>query len=138
MGRAREARAKRETITKRQWPEVKFKEKRAINLEEHQKIIAPEVNPERKAFYQLCWHLGGSQGDIARLRGEDVDCQYQIVSFTRQKTGVAVLVHLGAEALNLFKDLPSVGMLFPHLSGVRASDRATKFKSPCRQLGIQE
>ncbi len=48
-------------IPKRQWPAVKFKEKRAITLEEHQKIIAAEVNPERKALYQLCWHLGASQ-----------------------------------------------------------------------------
>ncbi|HWY31514.1 MAG TPA: hypothetical protein VNX46_12200, partial [Candidatus Acidoferrum sp.] len=60
-------------VPKRQWPEVRFKEKRAITLEEHRKIIAAEVNPERKAFYQLCWHLGGSQGDIANLKGEDVD-----------------------------------------------------------------
>jgi len=34
-------------IPKRQWPAVKFKEKRGITLEEHQKIIAAEVNPER-------------------------------------------------------------------------------------------
>ena len=37
-------------VPKRQWPAVKFKEKRAITLEEHQKIIAAEVNPERKAL----------------------------------------------------------------------------------------
>ena len=54
-------------IPKRQWPAVKFKDKRAITLEEHQKIIAAEVNPERKTLYQLCWHLGASQGDIANL-----------------------------------------------------------------------
>ena len=35
----------------------KFKEKRAITLEEHQRIIAAEVNPERKTLYQLCSHL---------------------------------------------------------------------------------
>ena len=64
-------------LAKRQWPQVKFKEKRAITLEEHQRIIAAEVNPERKAFYQLCWHLGASQGDIANLKGEDVDWQHQ-------------------------------------------------------------
>jgi hypothetical protein len=52
---------------------VQFKEKRAITLEEHQQIIAAEVNPERKALYQLCWHLGGSEGDIASLKAEDVD-----------------------------------------------------------------
>ena len=123
-------------VPKRQWPAVKFKEKRAITLEEHQKIIAAEVNPERKALYQLCWHLGASQGDIANLKGEDVDWQNCTVSFTRKKTGVAVLVHLGHEALNVFKDLPSEGMLFPYLASVRAGDRATEFGQRCRRLGI--
>ena len=38
-------------IPRKQWPPVRFKEKRAITLEEHQKIIAAERNPERKAHY---------------------------------------------------------------------------------------
>jgi integrase len=105
--------------------------------EEHQKIIAAEVNPERKTHYQLCWHLGASQGDIAKLKGEDVDWTDNTISFVRKKTSVPVLVHLGAEALNLFKDLPSEGPLFPYLSRVRAGDRATEFASRCRQLGIK-
>ena len=123
-------------IPKRQWPIVRFKEKRAVTLEEHQRIIAAEVNPERKTLYQLCWHLGASQGDIANLKGEDLDWQNGTVSFVRKKTGVPVIVHLGTEALNLFKDLPAEGMLFPYLSRVRAGDRATEFGSRCRQLGI--
>ena len=53
-------------LPKRQWPKVKFKEKRAIKFEEHQRIIAAEVNPERKTLYQLCWHLGASQADPPR------------------------------------------------------------------------
>ena len=101
-------------IPKRQWPAVRFKDKRAITLEEHQQIIAAEVNPERKALYQLCWHLGASQGDIANLKGEDVDWQNGTVSFVRKKTGVPVIVHLGAEALNVFKDLPAEGVLLPY------------------------
>ena len=124
-------------IPRRQWPAIHYKEKRAITLEEHQLIIAAEVNPERKTLYQLCWHLGASQGDIASLKGEDVDWQNGTVSFTRKKTGVPVLIHLGAEALNLFKDLPSEGALFPYLSRVRAGDRATEFASRCRQLKIE-
>jgi integrase len=124
-------------VPKRQWPAVKFKDKRAITFEEHQKIIAAELNPERKMMYQLCWHLGASQGDIANLKGEDVDWQNQTISFVRKKTSVPVLVHLGTEALNLFKDLPAEGMLFPYLASVRASDRATEFRSRCRQLGIK-
>ena len=123
-------------IPKRQWPAVRFKDKRAITFEEHQQIIAAEVNPERKALYQLCWHLGGSQGDIANLKGQDVDWTNGTVSFFRKKTGMPVLVHLGAEALNLFKDLPAEGVLFPYLSRVRANDRVTEFRSRCRQLGI--
>jgi integrase len=123
-------------IPKRQWPAVKFKDKRAITLDEHQRIIAAEVNPERKRLYQLCWHLGASQGDIANLKGEDVDWTNGTVSFTRKKTGVPVLIHLGHEALNLFKDLPGEGVLFPYLSRLRAGDRATEFGSRCRQLGI--
>jgi integrase len=43
---------------------------------------------------------------------------------------------LGGEALNLFKDLPGEGPLFPYLSRVRAGDRATEFGQRCRQLNI--
>jgi integrase len=123
-------------IPKRQWPQVKFKAKRAITQAEHQQIITAEVNPERKALYQLCWHLGANQGDIANLKGEDVDWENQAISFSHKKTGVPVIVNLWAEALNLFKELPAKGMLFPYLSTVRAGDRATEFGQRCRRLGI--
>ena len=88
-------------IPRRQWPAIRFKDKRAITLAEHQKIVAAEVNPERRTLYQLCWHLGASQGDIAALKGEDVDWANNTISFFRKKTGVPVLVHLGSDALNL-------------------------------------
>ena len=35
-------------IPRRQWPAIHYKEKRAITYEEHQQILAAEVNPERK------------------------------------------------------------------------------------------
>jgi integrase len=124
-------------IPKRQWPAVQFKEKRAITREEHEKIIEAEKNPERRALYQLCWELGASQGDIANLKAEDVDWESGTVSFTRRKTGVPVIVHLGQVAQNVLNDLPSEGMLFPYLSTVRAGDRATEFGQRCRQLGIK-
>jgi hypothetical protein len=99
-------------IPRRQWPAIHYKEKRAITLEEHQKIIAAEVNPERKMLYQLCWHLGASQGDIASLKGEDVDWKNGTLSFTRKKTGVPVLVHLGGEVLNCSKICPAKARCF--------------------------
>ena len=57
-------------IVKRQWPRLDYKEKRAITHAEHQAILALEHNLERKAFYELCWHLGGSQSDIANLQAD--------------------------------------------------------------------
>jgi integrase len=123
-------------IPKRQWPAVRYKEKRAITMEEHQKIVAHETNPERKAFYQLCWHLGASQGDVANLSGEDIDWDNRTIGFFRRKTGVPVVVHLGKEALNLLKDLAADGPLFPYLATVRSGDRATEFKQRCAGLGI--
>ena len=127
----------RSIIPKRQWPAVQFKEKRAITIAEHQAIINREKNLERKTYYELCWHLGGSQGDIAKLKAEDVDWENRTISFTRKKTGVPVILHLGEEALNTLKDLPSEGLLFPYLSRVRAGDRATEFKQRCVGLGIR-
>ncbi len=124
-------------IPKRQWPAVKFKEKRAITFAEHQAIISREKNMERKKFYELGWHLGASQGDIASLKADDVDWENRTISFTRKKTGVPVILHLGEEALNTLKDLPGEGLLFPYLSRVRAGDRATEFKQRCRRLGIE-
>lgn len=81
--------------------------------------------------------MGGSQGDIACLNAGDVDWKNRAISFTRKKTGVPVLLHLGEEALNTFKDLPGDGLLFPYLARLRACDRATEFKQRCRGLSIQ-
>ena len=52
---------------------IRFKEKRAITAEEHAGIVERERHPERKAFYQLGWHLGASEFDLANLQAEDVD-----------------------------------------------------------------
>ncbi|MEX2044544.1 MAG: tyrosine-type recombinase/integrase [Opitutus sp.] len=123
-------------IPKRQWPAVRHQPKRAITLEEHRRIIAAEMNPERKAFYQLCWHLGGSQGDIALLRAEDVDWEQRTLSFSRKKTGVPVIIHLGPDVVNVLQDMPAEGLLFPYLSGLRSSDRANLFKDRCQNVGV--
>lgn len=67
-------------LPKKQWPPVRYGEKRAITLEEHQRIIAREQNSELKAFYQLCWHLGGAQSDIANLRARDIQCTERVIA----------------------------------------------------------
>lgn len=123
-------------LPKRQWPKVEYGAKRAITSEEHHLIIEHERNPERRDFYELCWWLGGSQGDIAHLRAEDVDWENRVVSYRRMKTKTIALLHFGPEVAALLQKLPQVGPLFPYLRSVRAGDRATEFKQRCRGLGI--
>lgn len=46
--------------------------KASITHEEHQLIVGREKNPERRNFYELCWYLGGSKTDVAKLKAGDV------------------------------------------------------------------
>jgi integrase len=123
-------------LPKKQWPVVVYGQKRAITHEEHHAILAREQNPERRAYYELCWHLGGSQGDVASLNAEDVDWGKRVVSYRRKKTKTVALLHFGDEVAALLRGLPKSGPLFPNLHKVRATDRATEFKQRCRGLGI--
>ena len=103
-------------IPKRQWPAIRFKEKRAITAEEHAQIVSREHNPERKAFYQLAWHLGASQSDLANLQAEDVDWEAKIICFERQKVRwrnqQSPQIRFGSEVEAILATLPKKGTLF--------------------------
>jgi integrase len=124
-------------LPKKQWPKVRFKEKRAITSKEHQAIITTETNPERRAFYEFCWHLGGAQSDVASLTAEDIDWQAKVVSFHRHKTGTASIIRFGKELEAVLQTLPQVGPLFPKLKPMREAHRATEFARACRRLMIK-
>ena len=68
-------------LPKKLWPGFRFGEKRAVTLVEHQQIVARETNPERRDFYQLTWHLGASQSDIAFLDASNIDWQKRVISY---------------------------------------------------------
>jgi integrase len=123
-------------LAKKQWPKVRFKEKRAITLEEHQAIVEKELNPERRAFYECCWLLGGAQSDIAGLTSEDIDWQDRVVSFNRKKTGTVSIIRIGEELESVLRTLPRIGALFPKLKPMREAHRATEFRRCCRRLEI--
>jgi len=123
-------------IPKRQWPEINFKPKRAITFVEHAKIVEREGNAEKKAFYQLLWHLGGSQGDIANLTAENIEWASRVICYQRRKTDQTALLHFGDQVEAVLRTLPSTGPLFPYLRTLRAADRATDFKRRCGGLGI--
>jgi integrase len=123
-------------LTQRNWPAVHHKEKRAITHEEHLKIIEREKNSELKAYYQLCWHLGGAQSDIASLDAEDINRSQRIIAFSRKKTKVPVIISYGDELAGILSTLPISGPLFPHLIKYHERHRSQLFTRRCRGLKI--
>lgn len=124
-------------IPRKRWPKIKHQDKRAITLDEHTRIIERELNPERKAFYQLAWHLGTSQTDLANLQAEDIDWTDKIILFRRKKTGSISQLTFGEEVEKILMDRPHTGPLFPCLITVREADRATEFRQRCQGLQIK-
>jgi integrase len=123
-------------LPKPNWPAVKHGEKRAITLEEHQKIITRELNPATRAYYELLWHLGGSQSDIATLTAEDVDWQDRTISYQRQKTGVMSLISFGNDVVAILKTLPRSGQLFPALARIPHNHRSKMFIKRLKTVGV--
>jgi len=126
------------------WPRVTHKSRRAVTSEEHQKILAREGNAERRAFYELLWHLGGAQSDIACLEAEDIDWNDCTICYNRKKlAGLDAtqvkppLIKFGKNCAELLKTLPQTGPLFPYLCTVDCKDRATEFGQRCRGLKIK-
>jgi integrase len=124
-------------LPKKLFPKIVHGEKRAIAWEEHCQIVARERNPERRDFYELCWHLGGSQSDIAALKTEDFDYVNRSFCYARKKTANMGGTKLGSAAWQIIERLPRVGPLFPYLITVREADRATEFRQRCAGLGIK-
>ncbi|MEW6158679.1 MAG: tyrosine-type recombinase/integrase [Verrucomicrobiota bacterium] len=123
-------------VPRKLWPKVQFKERRAITLDEHNRIVERERNPELKAFYLLLWHLGGSQSDIANLRAEDVDWNEKVISYRRLKTKTLCMVRFGENLARILETLPKSGLFLPRLSRMKEKHRAKEFKRRCKGLGI--
>ena len=123
-------------IPKKRWPQIVFKEKRAVAWEEHQKILAGEGNAEFRDYYELLWQLGGSQTDIASLGGEDIDWTNQTVSYARRKTGTPAVIRFGDAVAQILQRRPTIGYLFPQLVRWKESDRAKAFIRRCRLVQV--
>jgi hypothetical protein len=123
-------------LPKKRWPVIRFKEKRAITFEEHQKIVAGESNLEMRDFYELLWHLGGSQTDMATLCAEDIDWSMRTISYARMKTGSRAIIHFGDSVAAILQSRPSTGCLFPQISQWPESDRAKAFIRRRRLVGV--
>lgn len=123
-------------LPKKGWPKIRFKDKRGVTRAEHEKILAGEQNSEWRAFYNLLWHLGGSQSDVANLHAEDVDWEMKVIGFNRMKTGSVVQLHFGETLGNILNDLPGEGFLLPRIAPMKESDRAKAFTRRCHLVGV--
>ena len=116
---------------------MRFKEKRGITQEEHERIIAREKNPELRSFYELLWATGGSQSDIACLTADNVDWEAQVLSYVRAKTGSLAQLHFDGEVRAILRQRPLTGPLFPRLAVMHERHRAKLFRRRCLGLGIE-
>ena len=123
-------------IPKRLWPKIEYQPKRAITADEHRQIIGRERNTELRDFYELCWHLGGSQTDVANLEAENIDWKDRVVAYARRKTGSLALLHFGPAIAAILGSRPATGLLFPNLALIKEKHRAKLFKRRCVGLGI--
>ena len=123
-------------LAKKRWPVLKFKPKRAVTWEEHQKILAGEHSPEWTAFYQLLWFLGGSQTDIATLRADNIDWTGRTVAYSRAKTGSLSLIHFGEAVAEILRSRPQEGFLFPMIALWKQADRGKAFIRRCRLVKV--
>ena len=123
-------------ILRKFWPKIEYGPKRAITAEEHHRIIDRERNVESRNFYDLCWHLGGSQTDIANLAAGNIDWSDHVIAYARRKTGSSAFIHFGPAVAAILHSLPNEGFLFPRLDLMMEKHRAKEFKRRCVGLDI--
>lgn len=124
-------------LAPRLWPKPHYKPKRAITIEEHQRIIAAEKNPERNLYYQLLWEVGASQSDAAMLTNENIDHETNTLTYFRMKTGEKAQLKISKSLTAILEKLPKTGPLFPHIYAGKANLRAAEFYYLCKRLKIE-
>lgn len=124
-------------IMPKKWEKAVREPKRAITLEEHQRIVASEKNEERRNYYEMLWHIGSAQSDCADLTAENLDWKKRVLTYRRQKTKNWCHLSIGSALEALLKKLPQTGYLFPNAQAAKANLRAAEFYYLCKRLKIQ-
>lgn len=123
-------------LAPRLWPKPNYKPKRAITLEEHQRILAAEKNPERNLYYQLLWEVGASQSDAAMLSADNIDREMNTLFYSRLKTGEQAQLSISKKLAAILAELPQTGPLFPGILATKENVRAADFYYLCKRLKI--
>jgi integrase len=123
-------------MPKRQWPKVRYQKRRGITFAEHQAILTQANNPERRAFYELAWHTGAAQSDLAELTAQNIDLEHRVIRFHRKKTRSACILSFSEDVATILETLPRMGLLFPAFHALGSNHRATEFRRACRRAGV--
>lgn len=129
-------------LSRKAWPKLKYRKRRGITGEEHQKILAVTKRQDFRLFLELLRETGGSQTDIASLRAEDVDWDnrrifYERVKLEHRDQGRACIA-VGQKLEEILRQLPSTGALFPQLISQSEGTRAAIFWKRRREAGVEE
>ena len=130
----------RDILPSKLWPKITSKPKRAITLEEHERIVSTEQNAEHKAFYELLWWTGAAQTDGASLTAENINWVNETIIYHRRKLkqdSPPAILKMGSKLKTLLMDLPSEGPLFPKLNQQGAEHRSAEFSRRLKLLGIK-
>lgn len=123
-------------LTSRQWPRIKFKPRRGITWEEHQKLLAREKDPEKRAFLELIWHVGAAQIDLVSLTDANLNWSNRTISYHRCKTKKLAVLRFGDAVAEILRRLPPNGPLFPKWSKLTSAQRASRFQERCERVGV--
>lgn len=122
-------------LPKAGWPRIKTKKFRAITAEEHERIIASELNAEKRAYYEFLWHTGAAQSDGAEMTAEKFNWNDKLLVYQRMKMeglGGQASLNIGPRFQALLGSLPAQGSLFPTIRTAGANARATEFRRRCK------
>ena len=127
-------------MAKRAWPKIRYKARRGVTAEEHEKIVAAEHMDDYRLFFKLVWETGGSQTDVAHLDAEDINWTTHRLHYSRKKMinrsgGKASLV-VGPRLEEILRQLPTSGPLFPRLKLLSEDERASHFRKVCLRAGV--
>lgn len=129
-------------LAKKAWPRVRYREKRGITHEEHQRILSDAGGDlEWVCYLQLLWETGGAQSDIAQLTHERLDWEQEILLYRRAKTKNCgyeyAKIRIGKTMRSILMKLPEKGFLFPNLATIHVENRSRRFRRSCLRLGIK-
>jgi len=132
----------RPVLSRKAWPKIRYGRRKGITREQHEAVIRVTPNEEYRQFFELLWHTGGSQSDIACLEAEDLDWSCRRIFYDRKKLqsagqGNACLV-IGAGLESILRQLPCSGPLFPHLCTLKESKRSNYFWTKRVKAGLPD